>query len=374
MRKSLLERALFQLHLWGGLILGLYAVLIGLTGSVLMFREQIVDRLAPVPHLAENAPRSSVQYIHSRIQEQYPDWNAWSLQAPQKPGEPWSSFLLQPGKGLPVFVDGEGNVLAESRLEGSWFRLVEGFHSNLLIRNGRLYNGAAGLLLALLALTGLYLWWPSRGEWSSAFRIVRTSNWKGVVYDLHRIAGALTLVFVLMFCITGAYYTWPAIYRTAVAAVLPVKPKTPLPPSSNTGERQPLDTLIAAAQMAVPDGIFLRVLVPKGSSQPVQVVLRHGRPEEHYRTSQVTVDSGTARVLALDAYADRKIGDQVVGFLPPLHTGNFGGFSVKIIWAVAGLALPLLFITGFLMWCNRVLAPRLRNRGARARPSAVPVP
>ena len=140
------------------------------------------------------------------------------------------------GSGRSVFADPAGNIVGERRLEGTWFELFERFHSNLLIRNGgRWYNGVAGLALAVLSLAGFYLWWPSRGQWGNAFRIVRTSNWKGLIYDLHRVGGAVTLVFTLLFCITGAYFTWPAVYRNLIAAVLPVKQKATVPPVSVHG-------------------------------------------------------------------------------------------------------------------------------------------
>jgi uncharacterized iron-regulated membrane protein len=54
-------------------------------------------------------------------------------------------------------------------------------------------------------------------------------------------------------------------------------------------------------------------------------------------------------------YANRGAGDHVISLLGPLHTGHFGGLTVKIVWALAGLAMPALFVTGFLMWWNRVL-------------------
>jgi uncharacterized iron-regulated membrane protein len=38
-----------------------------------------------------------------------------------------------------------------------------------------------------------------------------------------------------------------------------------------------------------------------------------------------------------------------------LHFGTSWGAGVKIVWAAAGLALPLLLITGTLMYWNRSL-------------------
>jgi uncharacterized iron-regulated membrane protein len=363
-RKSM-KKAIFQVHLWAGIVLGLYAFLIGVTGSVLVFREEIVERIKPLPNVDADQPAATVDQIRSRIQAAYPDWYPWSLEFPAEPERPWSSYLLQSGRGRLIFADATGAVIGEQNLEGTWLEWFEKFHSHLLVRNGRLYNGIAGLLLFMLALTGLVLWWPEHGQWPAAFRIVRYSNWKGIVYDLHRVGGVLTLLFTLLFCITGAYFTWPAAYRSGVASVLPVKPSVPSPAVGIGPLRQPLDTLIDSARQAVPDAELVRILVPQGKREVVRVVFRHGTADEHHKTSQALMNPYTAEVVAVDRYGDRLAGDHLVSFLGPLHTGAIGGKPTEVIWALAGLALPGLYITGLLMWWNRVLRPRLR----RSRPA-----
>ena len=364
MRKSLFSRMIFQVHLWGGLALGIYAFLIGLTGSVLVFREEIVHVISPKPVMAESAGTVSMEEVRSRIQSQYPGWNVWSLQPPSEPGEAWSSYVLQRGQGRLVFADSQGKVIGEHNLRDTWFGLFERFHSNLLIpRGGRWLNGVFGLVLGLLSITGLILWWPSRGEWSSAFQIVRRSNWKGITYDLHRVGGAITFVFVLMFCITGAYFTWPAVYRNIAALIFDTKPKPGPAVVTTQGVRLPIDDLVASAQRAIPEAKLVRVLVPGDSQEAVTVVLGHGSERA---TSQIRVNPHNAQVLSIDDFRERRTGDNVVSWLGPLHTGHFGNIAVKVLWALAGLAIPALFVTGFIMWCNRVVGPRLR-RTARQR-------
>jgi hypothetical protein len=57
----------------------------------------------------------------------------------------------------------------------------------------------------------------------------------------------------------------------------------------------------------------------------------------------------------------RTFGDQVIRWIYYLHFGNFGGWSVKGIWTLFGLAPVLLFVTGVVMWWNRVLSPSARR-------------
>jgi uncharacterized iron-regulated membrane protein len=320
--------------------------------------------MAPAPRV-EPAPGGSLETVHARIQAQVSGWHPWSLEPPEEPGQPWSSFLLGRGGGRLVFADAQGNLVGERKLQDTWLGLFERFHSNLLIRNGRLYNGIAGLLALLLAITGLVLWWPEPGQWRSALRIVRRSNWKGINYDLHRVGGVVTLLFTVLFCVTGAYFTWPAIYRQIVGGILPVTPAIAAKPVVGEGARRTLDDLVQAAHDRAAGAVLLRVLVPQAPKQPVRVVFRHGGPHENHKTTEVVMDPYTAEVLGVRAYSARTSGDHLVNWLGPLHTGHFGGLAVKTIWAVAGLAMPALFITGFLMWWNRVLVPRMRHRSAR---------
>ena len=53
-------------------------------------------------------------------------------------------------------------------------------------------------------------------------------------------------------------------------------------------------------------------------------------------------------------------GDKFLRWFYYLHFGNFGDWQVKALWVVLGLAPPFLFVTGALMWWNRVLSREAR--------------
>ena len=55
-----LRRAIFQVHLWTGLALGLYIVVLSATGSALVYRRELVARFrTPVPAVDQTARRNS---------------------------------------------------------------------------------------------------------------------------------------------------------------------------------------------------------------------------------------------------------------------------------------------------------------------------
>ena len=70
-----LRRALFQIHLWTGLILGLYVVMLSVTGSALVYRNEL-DRFfaTPRPTFVPNATRLTTEELQARAEREYPGW------------------------------------------------------------------------------------------------------------------------------------------------------------------------------------------------------------------------------------------------------------------------------------------------------------
>jgi uncharacterized iron-regulated membrane protein len=58
---------------------------------------------------------------------------------------------------------------------------------------------------------------------------------------------------------------------------------------------------------------------------------------------------------------ETRLGDEFLRWLTRLHFGRFGGWPIKALWTVLGLIPLVLFITGTVMWWNRVLRPRIQK-------------
>jgi len=55
------------------------------------------------------------------------------------------------------------------------------------------------------------------------------------------------------------------------------------------------------------------------------------------------------------------IGDQILRWPAWVHFGNRWGWGMEALWVLFGLAPVLLFVTGVIMWWNRVLGPALKK-------------
>lgn len=223
-----LRKALFQIHLWTGVGIGLYIFMISVTGSILVFRRELFIRDESGRNLGDT---------------------------------PFITFLLD-------------------------------LHDNLLAgETGRTINGIAALLVVLLAVTGAVIWWPGIRNWRRSLLIDLRSNWKRVSWSLHSTMGIWFLFFVLMWGVTGLYLSFPGMF-SAVADYF-----------------EPID--------------YTSVEYTERISDRVMYWLAYG----HFGRFQRRIP-GCAEACDL---------------------------TLKAVWAGAALVPPAMFVTGAIMWWNRVL-------------------
>lgn len=230
-----LRRAVFQLHLWSGIGFGLYILFISVTGSVLVYRNELYVAATP--------------------------------------------------------VDG---VLRDGKI-ALGFRLVSALidlHDNLLAGNvGRSLNGFGALAVLFVAMTGIVVWWPGIGRWRRSLTVRRGAGWKRFTWDLHSTIGFWGFAAIVMFAISGVYLCFPAAFHSAAEWLDPA-----------------------------------------------------------------TIENAGSR-----------LADDVLYWLAFLHFGRINGIGIpcegpglcdqatKAVWAIVGLAPAIMFVTGGLMWWNRVL-------------------
>jgi uncharacterized iron-regulated membrane protein len=371
-----LRRALFQVHLWAGLALAAYAVAISVSGSILVYGATLgarahADWRAVAPASVEGRSVVTAGQAVALVGQALPGRTLLNVHVPAQPWQAHIVGLLDQTQYRVVFVHPlTGAVSPPVQARGAVIGWIERLHSNFFSgRSGRVANGVGGGLLVVLALTGLVIWWPGRGRVSRALRVDWGAGWKRVVFDLHHALGAWLLLPVLLLSVTGAYFTWPQAYRDVVGRFSPLT-RRPAPRSTEpagTGPTVDLDALVARVRAAEPERPWVRVDLPGGARSPY-VLVASAEPESPGRDATMTfADRYSGQVLEVrrDGGA-RTRGDVVVEWLPPLHTGHFGGPVVHAVWALLGLAPAALAITGGLMWWNRVIVPRRRRGTARA--------
>lgn len=359
-----LRRALFQVHLWTGIAVGVYLVVVCVTGAALVFR--IHFQRATFPHLFTPTPGPPVDAatILERLQQAFPQDRISGIDAPTSARPTTLAYVMRGERFLTILIDpATGRVLGELP-ERSWVRTLQDLHFDLLGgRAGRMVNGAGGVLLLVLCLTGMVIWWPGIATWRRGFTVDVRRGWRRVNWELHSAVGIWSVALIAMWALTGIYFAFPSQFRTVVNAMSPLTvATTPSSDATRAGvaARPTWRELIVRARLSVPGQYVQRVVLPSSDTAPFLVMFSAVRPAPAGREqlTPVYLDQYTGGVLATSSLQTRSAGDVVMDWVAPLHVGSFGGVGVRVAWLVLGLAPPLLFATGFIMWWSRVVRPR----------------
>ena len=249
-QKVWLRRAIFQVHLWAGIGLGLYVFFISVTGSVLVYRNELYVAVTPDVVTPSATPAEAAANV------------------------PLGMWVVD------TLIDAHDNLLAG--------------------RTGRLVNGAGAIAVLLMCLTGAVLWWPGIARWREHLVLRRGVGWRRFTWQLHGVVGFWSFAFLLVLALSGMYLCFPDQFAALADWLQP-------PTNDNAGTR------------------FV---------------------------------------------------DGALYWLAYLHFGRINGIGIpcsgpglcdqttKAVWAIVGALPAAMFVTGAIMWWNRVVRRWLRRRGS----------
>lgn len=284
-----LRRALFQIHLWAGIGVGIYVLLISVSGSAVVFRTELhrVFTRPPIRVTPAGNPLTEDE-LKAAAARAYPDWDVdkvWPVKRPEQPVEIW---LKRNGKQKQrAFNPYTGADLGHPEAPGVRAMLwLVSLHDDLLYQEtGRKVNGIGAIFLTVLCLTGAVIWWPGISKWRYSLTAPWNGNWKRFNWGLHSAVGLWSFLFVFVWAVSAIYLAFPEPFSELVDYL------------------EPLD----------------------------------------------------------ENSSDDRLGDVILRWATRLHFGRFAGWPIKTLWTVIGFAPVVLFISGMVMWWNRVVRPARQN-------------
>jgi uncharacterized iron-regulated membrane protein len=364
--KKKLRHWLVKLHRYSGLLLSLFIVMAGLTGSALAFNDEIDAWLNPqFYHLASSGPRQSVDALAAKVEQDYPQARLAFFSMEPEANAPLQAKLRarHPDDELPVdtvFIDpvtaavvGERNTKAVSLAPQNLMPFLFRLHRYLLLdKTGAIISGSLGLLWLTTLLIGFALAWPKhRTGWRKALSIKRGGGSFRLMYDLHRSVGLVAGVLLVMTAFTGAMMNLPDVARPLVSSLSPLTK----PPKSSAHEGKPQiswQQALASAQASLPESMPVRIARDDKHSL-YQVRLRKHDDIQDSGSVRVFVDAVDGQVLRSLDPLKGSAGDTFIGVQYGLHTGQLLGLPGRVLIAFMGL-LPLLFtITGIAIWLQK---------------------
>ncbi|HVW59413.1 MAG TPA: PepSY-associated TM helix domain-containing protein [Puia sp.] len=364
-----IKKIIHRLHLWLGLTSGLVVLIVGLTGCLYVFVDEIESVTVPYKQTAVREtpylPPSALRAIAART---YPGKKVRYVS--YRPGRSAYTALFDKDYSLGLYTDPyTGTPLHGRDLKNDFdlFAFVLHGHRGLWMPYpiGRPIVDTAVLIFIILLLSGLLLWWPKnlkRANRNKSFKIKWGAGFKRVNYDLHNVLGFYAMLILLVIAITGSLWGFEWFRNTFYKATSGGKtyPVFKQPQSDTLAHghfrMDAIDSLFVRVQTDNPGSAFF-VFFPEKRPDPIQVTVNH-RPGKTYDMELLYFDQVTLRRLPgpgvfKKRFRDASTADQVSRLNYDIHTGAIWGLPTKILAFFASFICASLPVTGFYIWWGR---------------------
>lgn len=354
-----------NLHLIASVIFSLFAAAVGLSGSALVFREEIEHAIYE-PRVSPGPARVPLDTLLATAAGVEPARRASMLVLPEG-DDRTVEFILQKREArtlkdadqMSVYLNPyTGAIEGSRRREASPIARLRDLHFAFFSGTpGLTFNGYVALALVFLSLTGLVLWMVASPK-SQRFRLSLRGSFKSVLWNLHRQTGLVFLSLLIVVSITGAYYAFRDTFLKGIHTVtgsLPPRGSPSLVVPEGGSAVHTLDEIAAAAKATLPEARLAVIRIPAQKTQAWAATFHREGDSGESTDSGPTVfmDPYSLRALRIDDRVTMSLGARIVKSMEPVHYGKFGGVPIKILWVFLGL-LPLMFsMSGAILWWNR---------------------
>ena len=373
MAKSV-SRLIFKIHSWLGLFNGIWMLILGITGSLLVYTMELdkwvnKDILTVTP--AEH--RLPVDSLYKIVRSVRPDAIGANIIRFPKEKTDCISFRIYIEDGrLPMNRWSDtynmdldpytGKILRQGSyhdIKSSFLLWSGSFHWSLNQGPvGTLIITLAGILLFVNILTGIIIY---RKYFFKAmiFRApVNWRNWRTGTSGLHRYIGVWSLVFNILIFYSGLQMTWGSLDKSYYQRPSPTQP--------NLAPYASIDKMMRDVEKIYPGFEFHYFYIPfiknqevfEGAEQASAMGYIPGTPSIiPLSNSSVNFNVNTGEVLsrvnANEELKKKNLWDKFNYIAFSFHAGTFAGEFSRILYVIVGLVPALLAISGFLLWIRR---------------------
>ena len=366
-KNKTLNKIIAWVHLWPSLVSAVLLVFVCLTGTIIVYADEIMELSAGKSRYVEQVGKEKLDplVLMQKVKEMYPDRrNPGYIVSYKDPHRATRINSFDPKAGLRmIYMDPYTGEVLKNDPTIHFFYVTAHLHSQLLLHEPGFWIVAVATIIFLIELiTGLILWWPAK--WNkhnrdASFKIKWKAKFKRLNYDLHNVMGFYSLAICLILTVTGL-----------IIAFEPVQNLT-LKIFGTNSEAHEWEHKLEDERLENPATVNYAALEK-------QIFERHPYKKEIQLYSFNLSDSSSYYVMnvaksiglksAEDAeriYVDRQTGEEIAtpGFVNAhnkvenawwnLHMGKWMGPVGKLLTFVGGLIATSLPVTGFLIWWGR---------------------
>lgn len=369
MSKKSRSKIWFLVHSWLALPIWFFVLIVCVTGTLATVSQEIVwlanpDIRAPKP--SPDAELLTLGQALEKVQQAEPDLKVLSLTRPDESHFALSARVSYPDGSSPtLYVNPYTGVIQGVSPQFDFRQFTRALHGWWLVpfTNGFSWGwylvSLLGLPMLASLVTGLVVY---KKFWKGFFtpRLRLRQGARVFWGDFHRLSGIWSIWFIAVISITGTWFLLQAVLfdnhiSISTEGVPPVIARDAVPRSESATPppQLNLDQMIAEAVERVPSLDPKRVFLSGNAYSLTFVEGRGWYPlmDQTVGVSPYDGDVGYVRLLE-----DRSKLEFVTESMRPLHTGDFGGLWVKLIWFFFGLLLSMMVLSGLLIWSKRTVS------------------
>ena len=366
MSKKSRSKLWFLVHSWLALPIWFFVLIVCVTGTLAVVSQEIVwlanpDIRASKP--SDDAEPLSFDQVITAIKRDDPHVIVRSIIRPDESHFALSVGLSYPdGRSVEAYANPYTGAIQGISPAFDFQQFTRALHGWWLVpfTNGYSWGwylvSLLGLPLLASLITGLVVY---KRFWKGFLRpTLRIRHGARIFWgDFHRLSGIWSIWFIAVISITGTWFLIQAFLgdnQISISSepIVPVIAREKVPTSAPgvPAPMIPLDDAIKIATQRIPGLEASFVFLPLNAYSHLQIGGRGWYPLM-FQTAQLNPYDGDIAVSHL--LSDRTALEFVTESMRPLHTGDFGGLWIKLIWAFFGLVLSMMVLSGLLIWTKR---------------------
>lgn len=364
-----LRRILRLWHGWFGLGAAVWLILLSVTGSAIVFYDELDRWLNPdwrsIPVAVTDAPAAVDNALAEAAKA--PGLTPRFVDLPNRPGETILMLGTIAGaddqaRPAQVFADPRDGTVLGWRYSGVLaidrrhiMDLVYGLHIDLMLGEAMAwFLGLVALLWSIDHVVSAILAFPSLAKWRESFAVRGRKGSLKRLFDLHRAPGVWLLPVTMTLAVSGVALTWHEESRAVVRLVSPVSERLheEMPVVDPAPPRVGLEAAIALVEGRVGRRADSVLLLPRQGLYGV-------------RSFDDRDIDGMGRLWTYVSMADGSIagqrhdngesaGDAFFAWQYPLHSGKGLGIVGRWLVFFAGIGSASLCVTGVWLWWRRL--------------------
>jgi uncharacterized iron-regulated membrane protein len=346
------KKLIGKIHRWLGLLSGLVVFILGITGCLYAFIDEIKplvyrDRMfVEVPAGAKRLPLDVLQVHAQQAVGEGHQVQVAEVSTAANRTVSFRSIKTNPeafgyNKYMEyyyhIFMNPyTGQVIKVENTKWEFFQVVISVHVSLLLglKVGEQIIRWSVVIFVLLLISGLILWWPKNkaaAKQRFAFKWKESTKWKRKNYDLHNILGFYTMIILLVISVTGLIWCfewlrnsvqWTANGGKTIAAAEEMVSDT-----TNTTAFS-MENIYRVAVKNDPQATTIFISPPDDHKSVIYVYARND-DAPYFKDAEVQYDQHSTAQLKRTTFATMNNGEKTYALNYDLHVGSILDYPVK---------------------------------------------